>query len=148
MAPYFSPKKLPEIYLGKEGIQASCLGQGASFQNPLNGEYLDLALKVLSLFKGGEKDFFRVKRVDVSQAFMATLGKKGIVVVLENELKEPEATSTHFLRLSTLNFSKEIANYLNLRKSLLEAEKEKVLMGEYLKEKIIDLRLSQLAFIE
>jgi hypothetical protein len=148
MAPYFSPKKLPEIYLGQEGIHDACLNETPSFQTPLKGKYLDLALKVLSLFNEVEKDFFRVQRVDVSQAFWKTLGKRGIVVTIENQLSEPEATSIHFLRLSTLNFAKEIANYLNLRESLLEAEKEKVLMGEHLKERIIDLRISQLAFVE
>ena len=142
MTPFFSPKKLPEIYLGKEGIQE------ASFSAPLKGPYRDLALTVLDLFKGCEKDFFIVKRIDVSDAFFSTLGKRGIVVILENNLKDPEMSTTHFLRLSTRHFSKEIANYLKLRPYLLETEKTKALAGEKIKEKIIDLRISQLAFVD
>lgn len=147
MAPFFSPKKLPEIYLGKEGIQESYQEQEPSFQHPLKGNLMDLSLQVLGLFKGCEKDLFRVKRIDVSQAFSPTLGKRGIVAVLENDLEEG-ISSTHFLRLSTPRFSQEISNYFTLRAHLLETEKEKVLLGEKIKERIIDLRLSQLAFVD
>jgi len=148
MAPFFSPKKLPEIYLGKEGIQASYLEKEPSFKQPLQGKYMDLALSVLDFFYGYEKDFFSLRRIDVSQSFFPTLGKKGIVVTLENELIDPRGTSTHFLKLSTVHYAKEIANYFKLRPHLLEIEKEKLLMGEPLKERIIDLRLPQLAFVD
>jgi hypothetical protein len=141
MTPFFSPKKLPEIYLSVEGIQ------GASFESPIQGKLFELALQVLNLFDGCEKEAFRVKRVDVSQSFFPTLGKRGIVVILENDLGE-DLTSTHFLRLSTQHFSQEITNYQTLRSRLLETEKEKALLGERIKEKIIDLRLSQLAFVD
>ncbi len=148
MVPFFSPKKLPEIYLGQDGVQDSCLGAEPSFKHPLKGKYMDLALRVLEFFNGCEKDFFTVQRVDVSLAFFPTLGKKGVVVVLENELRDPQSKSIHFLKLSRLHFSKEIANYLKLRPHLLEVEKERVLMGDILKERVIDLRLSQLAFVD
>jgi hypothetical protein len=137
MAPFFSPKKLPEIYLSAEEIQ------GASFESPLQGKLFELALQVLNLFDGCEKEAFRVKRIDVSQSFFPTLGKRGIVVILENDLGE-NSTSTHFLRLSTQRFSQEIANYQTLRPRLLETGKEKSPLGE----RIIDLRLSQLAFVD
>ena len=141
MAPFFSPKKLPEIYLSAEAV-----GE-ASFERPLQGQLFELALQVLNLFEGCEKESFRVKRVDVSQSFFPTLGKRGITVILENDLGENVA-STHFLRLSTQRFSQEIANYRTLRPRLLETEKEKALLGERVKEKMIDLRLSQLAFVD
>jgi len=141
MAPFFSPKKLPEIYLSTEGVQ------NASFENPLQGKLFELALQVLNLFDGCEKESFRVKRVDVSQSFFPTLGKRGIVVILENDLVE-DVTSVHFLRLSTRSFSQEITNYQTLRPRLLETEKEKLFLGEKIKERIIDLRLPQLAFVD
>lgn len=147
MSPFFSPKKLPEVYLGKEAISGIYGETQPSFELPLKGKFVDVAFRVLECFKGCEKDFFRVKRVDVSQSFFPTLGKRGITVMVENEYPN-FVFSTHFLRLSTASFSKEIANYLNLRPHLIELEEQKIQKGEKLPDKVIDLRLSQLAFID
>ena len=109
---------------------------------------------LLDLFSEKGKDLFFVKKIDVSQAYAPSLGKREIVVVLENEIcLEGEgriALSTHFLRLSLKNFIKETSNYLKLREHLLEADKQEMAIegAKSVKEKVIDLRLSQLAFID
>lgn len=151
MYPFFSPKKLPEFYLGDQGIKESTV---TSLRNPLSGRYLDVAFTILELLSKVGKDLFFIKKIDVSKAFAPTLGKREIVVVLENEVfvqgeKKP-AFLTHFLRLSLRNFTKEISNYLNLREHLLEVDKQGrgFEEGMIIKEKVIDLRISQLAFIE
>lgn len=142
MAPFFSPKKLPELYLGAQGVQ------GASFSSVLQGKCIDLSFKILDLFKGREKESLFLKRVDVADAFYPTLGRRGITLIIENDLQEGKSFSTHFLRLSTAHFTQEITNYFHLRPHLLETEKEKILAGEKLKERVIDLRISQLAFVD
>lgn len=143
--PFFSPKKLPEMYLGKEFNQ-----EFPSFNKPLKNKYMDLAFSILDVLKEQGKDLFMIKRVDVSNAFAPSLGKREIVVVLENELLgvDSRVCSTHFLRLSSKYFSKEIANYLTLRSHLLDADKQEVLQGnKSFQERVIDLRITQLAFI-
>ena len=151
MYPFFSPKRLPEFYFGELGLKESAKD---SLKEPLSGKYVDVAFSLLELFSENGKDLFFVKKIDVSEAFSLSLGKREIVVVLENEIyldgEEKPALSTHFLRLSLKNFTKEVANYLKLRDHLLEADKQELsLIGaKAVKEKVIDLRLSQLAFIE
>jgi hypothetical protein len=147
--PFFSPKKLPEIYLGTLGVQEALQEKTPSFEIPLKGKYTDLAFEVLDLMQQEGKDQFRVKKVDVSAAFAPTLGKREIVVTLENELQGVELYSVHFLRLSTKQFAKEIINYISLRPHLIEMDQQEALVGNRkFQERVIDLRVSQLAFID
>jgi hypothetical protein len=157
--PFFSPKNLPEIYLGlkpfgEEGLpELSALGWG----HPLKGKYIELAFSVLTLLQEHGNDLFMIKRIDVSHAFASTYGQREIIVVVENELhlmhegQNLILQAPHILRLSTKNYAKELANYLHLRGSLLETEKieaEQQQRPNNRKEKVIDLRIPQLAFIE
>ncbi len=142
ITPFFSPKKMPEIYLGKKQVE------NVSFSQPLEGKYFALASQVIHALTPYERNEFFLKKVDVSDAFYPTLGKRGIVIVLEHELLPSETISTHFLRLSTENYSQEIANYLSLLPSMIENDKEKVFEGKASLERVIDLRVPQLAFIE
>lgn len=142
MHPFFSPKRLPEIYLGeKEKL----------FGESLSGESLDLAFAVLEAFPEGERG--SICQIDVSKAFEKTLGTKEIIVMLEEEVPMRGGfvmkTCKYFLRLSTRGYLKEIENYLRLRPHLREAEKgEEAVLPEKTKEVTVDLRLSQFAFIE
>lgn len=136
VSPFFSPKKLPEFYLGKEGLNEAFDGKDPTFSIPLRGRYIELAYKVLDLFHAQENEFFTIKRIDVSQAFYPTLGKRGITVLIENK-----GNSLHFLRMSTAHVAKEVANYLSLRPHLEETDLDK-------SQRVIDLRLPQLAFID
>jgi hypothetical protein len=58
------------------------------------------------------------------------------------------------LRLSTKNYAQELGNYLKLREVLLAEEQKTLSLLESsestvrLKEKILDFRLQQLAFIQ
>jgi hypothetical protein len=149
--PFFSPKRLPEIYLGESGLK-DC--SKVSLGQPLSGKYLDVAFSLMTFLEEKNKDLFFLKRIDVSEAFSTNLGKREIVVIVENELyfpgQEKVSISTHFLRLSLKNYEEEIVNYLNLREHLLEAEKQEASFTSAgsSKEKIIDLRLPQLAYIQ
>ncbi|MBX9924039.1 MAG: hypothetical protein K2Y01_08005 [Rhabdochlamydiaceae bacterium] len=136
VSPFFSPKKLPEFYLGKEGLVEAFQGKDPAFAFPLQGRYIDLAYNVLDLFQKQGNESFTIKRIDVSQAFYPTLGKRGIVVLIENG-----NNSLHFLRMSTAHVAKEVANYLNLRPHLEETD-----LGK--DQRVIDLRLPQLAFVD
>ncbi|MBS0626686.1 MAG: hypothetical protein JSS09_00565, partial [Verrucomicrobia bacterium] len=110
MHPFFSPKKMPEIYFGEKGLQES--GEMA-FGIKVKGFYVDLAFAVLELLLEKGKDLFFIKRVDVSESCAPSLGKREVVVIIENELYQKSSDnpviSSHFLRLTPKHYSQEIA---------------------------------------
>jgi hypothetical protein len=155
--PFFDFRGLPEIYLGEKEIGEDF------FEKTFLNEKTKLALEILDVLKGFEKKgFFKVKRVDVSKAFLKSLGKREIVLILEHEfcfksVKNFLAFFPRILRLDTKNYKKQLGNYLVLsekmrrdyKKQLLEFFKtsggERVLRFS---KKCIDMRIENLAFID
>ncbi len=117
ITPFFSPKKLPEIYLGVSNF---------SWSHSLKGPKTDLALTLLKLMQA---QALHIQRIDVTEAFAPSLGRREIIVILE------EDGFSKFLRLTPKNFAQELGNYLQLRRTLPP------------KPQVIDLRIPQLAFI-
>lgn len=156
VSPFFSPKKLPEVYLGIPPFSEEPWGKF------LEGREARLALSLLKLFsEPAYRDLFQVRRIDVSNAFAESYGVREIVLLIEDEIalrengKEAVFVSPRFLRLSTKNYSQELGNFLKLRPQMLEQEQKGLKMPEgevaqsiKLPEKVIDFRLPSLAFIE
>jgi cell division septal protein FtsQ len=147
VAPFFSPKKLPEIYLG--------LGEDLLFKEALKGEKIDLAYSLLSLLSGPiVQDLFNIKRIDVSNAFAKSYGQREIILEAEDQLyatrdgREICYRFPRLIRLSTKNYAQELSNYLKLREQLLEKEQQELQRQEDISTKVIDFRIPQLAFIE
>lgn len=149
--PFFSPKNLPEIYLGL----------GSTGHKSLEGAKVELAFAVLKLInEPSVKDFVNLRRIDVSKAFERSYGRQEIVLIVEDEMiskigeQEVHYYLPQYLRLSRKKYAQELGNYLQLREELLKKEEEKLKLpvaGEtsiVLNPKIIDLRLAQLAFID
>lgn len=118
VSPFFSPKRLPEIYLGIRNFY---------WGRPLKESNAELALAILQLLG---RLSLQVKRLDVSKAFLPSLGRREVVLILE------EQGFTKALRLTPKNFAQELGNYLELRPKLPAIPQ------------IIDLRIPQLAFIQ
>lgn len=153
VTPFFTPKRLPEIYLGLE--------EDILWNRPIKGEKITLAFELLHILKGPILcDLFNVKRIDVSLAFEKSYGRREIVLLTEDECvfthKEREI---HFiypriLRLSRKEYLQELSNYLKLREQLLQ--KEQIKLDLPLEEqqcvryprKVIDFRIPQLAFVD
>ncbi|MBA3722746.1 MAG: FtsQ-type POTRA domain-containing protein [Parachlamydiaceae bacterium] len=164
--PFFTPKKLPIIYLGLEGMDKKW------GQSIYEDEGFQLALNVIE----GINELFAyepilLKQIDVSQAFADSYGQKQIVIIIEdvfdqvkNGRTEP-ITKTYLLRLNTEKYMQNLANYLMLRGYISNKLKEvdalaenvsvdmevKNGVGEIVKPKkpsIIDLRISHLAFLK
>lgn len=153
VTPFFSPKNLPEIYLE--------LDEEIRFNCPLRGEKKELAYELLELVGGPIVcDLFNVTRIDVSNAFERSYGRKEIVLKAEDSIfssrldREVRLVFPRLLRLSTNKYSQDLANYLKLREQILEKEKREILFPEddislvCFKEKIVDFRIPQLAFID
>ena len=139
LKPFFTPKKLPELFLGLE--QDSVLAN--------KDKHLLLALSLLSLINSKFTDQgYILSRVDVSDVSAPSCGQRQIVIIFEKSVTkvidgEPSThVESHTLRLSPENYHSQLANYLVLR-SFLQKKKEQ----EISKDMIIDLRLSDLAFI-
>lgn len=118
VSPFFTPKKLPELYLGIRNFY---------WGRPLKEKKAELALMILQLLN---RLSLQVKRLDTSKAFEPSLGRREVVLILD------EDGFTKTLRLTPKNFAQELGNYLELRPKLPPTAQ------------IIDLRISQLAFIQ
>jgi len=114
--PFFTPKNLPALFLGLKEIH---------WNEPLADPALQLGLNLIQL-----QSPLQIKIIDLSRAFHPNLGKREVILLLE------ESGSHPYLRLSPKNFLQELSNYLELRKQLDP--------DDYL----IDLRVPQLAFIK
>lgn len=143
--PYYSPKSLPEIYLGEERDELL-------YEKPIETKSLALAFRVLrSLKKIALHQNFYIKRIDVSKAFEKSLGKKEIILQIYNKnhtlYLSPKSSFLYTLRLDPLNYAKNLGNYLMLHKELIALEKR---YDYRIKEdeRVIDLRIDNTAYIE
>ncbi|WP_130589769.1 hypothetical protein [Neochlamydia sp. S13] len=104
-------------------------------------------------------EYSYLSRVDVSQAFADSKGKRQIVAILDEQVEKTDQAgklvkgiASHILRLSVDNYRQELANYLQLR-PLLKYHMEDAEGGgveKLLKFKplVVDLRIPALAYIK
>lgn len=138
-APFFSPKNLPTLYLG----------QAPTWGHSLKGKHLDLAFEILASLT----EELHVTWVDTSQAFSESFGKREIVLGVEDFLyleHEEIRIFPRLLRLSPDSYAKQLGNYLTLRKTLLEEEREALGPDAPRRAptRVVDLRISNLAFVD
>lgn len=152
VAPFFSPKHLPEIYLGLPAFTTW----------KIKGPYLDLALEILQFLEATPwKEGLRIKRIDVSNAFAASLGQREIVLFTEEEIFVPQKDPTKevvftfpkILRLAPKDYNQQLGNFFSLRRKMMEdythqLSSLKPTAGGRYAPRIIDLRIPQLAFVE
>jgi hypothetical protein len=164
LAPFFSPKHLPEIYLGLPpfGESADAQGRkGGAWLTPLDNKHLRLALQILEAFDDTSwKEGIRILRIDVSKAFAPSYGEREIVLLTEEEIslrtgdRPLVCLFPKILRLGTKNYIKQLGNFLSLRKNIIEDYKRQVGEGNFQNERvefvprIIDLRIPELALIQ
>jgi|JI9StandDraft_1071089.scaffolds.fasta_scaffold06273_7 hypothetical protein len=119
LEPFFSPKKLPEIYLGL-----------TEYPKRIEKKELDLAFRVIHVLQ--EKRPFpdvEIKKIDTANAYADSFGKREIVVVLRR------GEHNHFLRLSTRNYEEALSHYFEMKEEI----------GQ---DKVIDLRIANIAYVE
>lgn len=157
VAPFFSPKQLPEIYLGLPpfGTQDASCQKGGLWQTPLEGRAIDLAFELLQLFSESPwKEAFRIQRIDISNAYASSLGQREIVLFLEEELSMPDGrifTFPKILRLSPKGYEPQMIRFLSLRKKMIEDYRSQLSPthpSSTFSPRIIDLRIPQLAFVQ
>lgn len=155
--PFFTPKRLPEVYLGlaqsEEGMPPGTMQWGDS----LTGKKADLARELMEYFMHGNSDLTNIRRIDVSRAYASSCGQCQIVIFLEEQIeKELDGRSLlliypRILRLNSKSYRQGLANYKVLRQHL---SKEKITLSQEdsqavikMSLMIIDLRLPHLAYM-
>lgn len=154
IAPFFSPKHLPEIYLGLPPFEGN-------WQLSLQNNHLRLAFEILQALDSAPwQEGMRLTRIDVSNAFASSYGQREIVLLTEEELsirvgeKEVLCLFPKILRLTTKGYSQQLSNFLALRRQMLEDYKRQINVLQFASSpvrfspRIVDLRIEQLAFVQ
>ncbi len=161
LSPFFSPKEIPEIYLGLPPFEADAdsMGRcGGQWLVPLTDPFVRIAFDVLHFLEDSPwREGFRVKRIDVSNAFAPSLGLREIVLFTEEEwvirdsFGECSCNFPKILRVATRDFAQQLNNFFSLRRNMEEDyRKQLVSVGtpSRFAPRIIDLRIPQLAFVQ
>jgi len=161
LAPFFSPKEIPEIYLGLPPFNADpdSMGRsGGKWLAPLGNPYFELAAEILRFLEEAPwKEGFRVKRIDVSNAFAPSLGQREVVLFTEEEWvvrdggQEKVYAFPKILRMAPKDYAVQLSNFFVLRKNMEEAYRQQLASGSpscRFSPRIIDLRIPQLAFVQ
>lgn len=148
VAPFFSPKHLPEIYLG--------LPSSPNWQ--VKGPQFQLAYQILQFLETAPwKEGLRIKRIDVSNAFAPSLGQREVVLFTEEELsirqevREIVCIFPKVLRLAPREYTQQLNNFFALRRTMIDDYRRQTATlkeGGRFAPRIIDLRIPQLAFVE
>ncbi len=160
-APFFSPKEIPEIYLGLPpfGFPADRFGRkGGAWTEPLQNAFFSLGLEILKFLEGAPwLEGFRVKRIDVSNALAPSLGQREIVLFTEEEVivktqdKTVSCVFPKIIRMASKNFEQQLLSFFLLRRNMEEGYRSQLSLSANstrFAPRIIDLRLPHLAFVE
>lgn len=164
LTPFFTPKNLPEIYLGLPlfGEEEDNEGRpGGRWNQPLRCRHLSAALDFFQLLSRPElRGLFSIVRIDFSQVFSPSYGKREIVLTLEEELwiskgeKRVLCLFPRILRFTPKEHLQQLSNYLVLREKMAKEYRQQISLDEntpdvlLYKTKTIDLRIPHLGFVE
>ncbi len=164
LAPFYSPKNLPEIYLGLPPFDISDPLHGrtrGAWQIQPQDKYLLLALDILRMLRDAPwREGMRLKRIDVSNAFAPSAGQREIVLLTEDELvlRETEIETVflfpRILRLPSKNYAQQLSNFLTLRRTMLDDYRRQIKQSQFAASpvqfapRIVDLRIPKLAFVQ
>jgi len=143
--------ELPEVYLGLSQLPEKG-------KKSISSPKLDYAFEVLRSLKAYFPRELKVKRIDVSNAFDPSFGKRELVLILEEEKKLPHSLQTVFfpkyLRVNVKNYVRQLSNFLVLNESMWQDYEKQLsyqkIEGDtlYFRPKIFDLRIKDLAFVD
>lgn len=141
--PFFTPKKLPEIFLGVYQMEEE---PTLIWGKTVPGQRLQLALQLLKLIPKEIDGNFKIIKVDLSHMDSSSYGQREIVIILENQITtvENNRKNAHplwiYLRLNSEDYLNAISHFRELQKSLIFNEKKP--------SQVVDLRISHYAFLQ
>lgn len=151
--PFFTPKKIPEIYLGLDLPTQRLWGESVS------GDRIILAFKLLDeISQLFSSEMTYIRKIDVSKAYADSYGQRQVVVVIEDWFeREFEGRSIlcicpRILRLSTAHYHRELEYFMVLKDYFRQQEMEQIVDDTLPVVKAdpmtIDMRIPQLAFFK
>ncbi|HSX37517.1 MAG TPA: hypothetical protein VLE95_01665 [Chlamydiales bacterium] len=160
-SPFFSPKEIPELYIGLPSFEASedAMGRkGGQWLAPLKNPFITLAFDVLRFLDGTPwRENFQLKKIDVSNAFAPSLGQREIVLFTEEKLvirkmdEEVFCVLPKILRVAPKDFAQQLNHFFILRRNMEEdyrKQLESIAVSTRFASRIIDLRIPHLAFVQ
>lgn len=139
--PFFTPKRLPVIYLGLDQ-------QKIAWGSCLKEQMLQLTWDVLREFDQLQLPQFYLKQLDMTQAYAESYGQRQIVLIVEDINQDwrqaIDANSQVYLRLNTEDYAQSLRNFRTLYLASFQ-QPALYLEGQ---PAIIDLRIPHLAFIK
>ena len=136
--PFFTPKNLPVLYLDERHKDDLNWGRA------LNEQQLDLFLDLSRNFLQLNFEHFMVTQIDLSHVQDESCGQRQIVIVLK-EINAGSVSSESrkiYIRLDVEHYKQGIKNFYQLFQKYFRGSNRDV------KQVIVDLRLSHLAFIK
>lgn len=155
--PFFSPKKLPTITIGKEGFDTTT--GGSVWGRHLDTGNADLAFRLLKLTQELlSSPWTDIKGIDVSKAEAESFGQRQVVLSVEErfQVKGTSAKQTLIcpviLRLYPKNIEPAVSRYIKvknkiLKKILVQAVTNKNQSTVKFSPIIVDLRLKDIALL-
>lgn len=125
LRPYFTPKSLPELYLGINELPGA----------PLDSKEAILAFKILEYLETTHDFLTKIVRIDTHKAFIKNAGLQEVVVVLE------VGSKTRYLRLNPQDYQHALNNYLVLQSTFDQ-------INPVSPTQIIDLRSPSIALVK
>ncbi len=126
LRPYFTPKILPELYVGEVDVS-----YGAS----LDSKEATLAFSVLDYVKKGLPVSCRIIRIDTHNAYAKSAGIQEVVVVLE------QSDKTRYIRFDPRTFKESFDCYKDLSITFDQ-------INSASREQIIDMRSPSIALVK
>ncbi len=126
LRPYFSPKKLPELFLGVEQV---------SYNSPLETPEALMAFRMLAFLEKTLPTTVRLARIDTEKAFAKSAGLQEVVVVLEDGPK------MRYVRLEPRSYEQALTKYLDAKPTFDEINPASI-------TQTIDLRSPNLALVK
>lgn len=148
----------PDTFFEKDDLPIINLGLSSAEEHKLKVDEKDLAF-ALHKFFGRLGSDLNVKRIDVSNAYCKSLGRREIDLVItcehlvEGKDKKVKAIFPVVARFSTKNYERQLGNFLELLDKM-EKDYAKQLLAMDLsqdvqfKPKVIDMRIPKIAFID
>jgi hypothetical protein len=164
LSPFYSPKNLPEIYLGLPPFDVNDPQHGrlgGVWRISSQDKYLLLAFDILRmLHEAPWREGMRLKRIDVSNAFASSAGQREIVLLTEDELilRENEIETVcifpKILRLPSKDYVQQLSNFLTLRRTMIEDYRRQIKKSQFgvspvqFAPRIVDLRIPKMALVQ
>lgn len=140
--PYFTPKKLPIIFIGL----AQTDHYPADWGKPILSPHMHIALKLLkNITQVIKNKGYKLIALDLSNYTASSFGQREIVIILENQFQTSENETQMvpakplYVRLNAENYGLAFGNFLELDK-LLKSRSEKL-------PKVVDLRVPHYAYL-